>query len=119
MNANRVFLDPDISNEDKIAWFEEHDQSASPDVVFKHQRSPEHQTVINYLIMNTDLIEQLDVTGKSPQQGGGMDVHTPFTYCVSCKAKTETIDPSSFVSKNGRNMMRGTCGICDKRKTSF
>ena len=33
-------------------------------------------------------------------------------YCVKCKKATDTSGVQSFVSKNGRNMKRGTCVIC-------
>ena len=43
-------------------------------------------------------------------------------YCVKCKKKKKTTDTSDVqfvVSKNGRNMKRGTCVICGTTKTQF
>ena len=33
-------------------------------------------------------------------------------YCVKCKKATDTSGIQFAVSKNGRNMKRGTCVIC-------
>ena len=33
-------------------------------------------------------------------------------YCVKCKKATDTSGVQFAVSKNGRNMKRGTCVIC-------
>ena len=38
-------------------------------------------------------------------------------YCVKCKKATDTSDVQFAVSKNGRNMKRGTCVICGTTKT--
>ena len=40
-------------------------------------------------------------------------------YCVKCKRDTGTSSVQYFVSKNGRNMKRGTCVICRTTKTQF
>ena len=40
-------------------------------------------------------------------------------YCVKCKKATDTSDVQFAVSKNGRNMKRGTCVICGTTKTQF
>ena len=40
-------------------------------------------------------------------------------YCVKCKKATDTSDVQFAVSKNGRNMKRGTCVICRTTKTQF
>ena len=40
-------------------------------------------------------------------------------YCVKCKKATDTSNPQYVVSKNGRNMKRGTCIICGATKTQF
>ena len=36
-------------------------------------------------------------------------------YCVKCKKATDTSDVQFVVSRNGRNMKRGTCVILQKR----
>ena len=38
-------------------------------------------------------------------------------YCVKCKKATDNVQ--YVVSKNGRNMKRGTCVICGTTKTQF
>ena len=40
-------------------------------------------------------------------------------YCVKCKKTTDTSNVQYAVSKNGRNMKRGTCVICGTTKTQF
>ena len=40
-------------------------------------------------------------------------------YCVKCKKATDTSNVQYAVSKNGRNMKRGTCVICGTTKTQF
>ena len=40
-------------------------------------------------------------------------------YCVKCKKATDTSNVQFAVSRNGRNMKRGTCVICGTTKTQF
>ena len=40
-------------------------------------------------------------------------------YCVKCKEASEISNVQFAVSKNGRNMKRGTCVICGMTKTLF
>ena len=40
-------------------------------------------------------------------------------YCVKCKKTTDTSNIQYAVSKNDRNMKRGTCVICGTTKTQF
>ena len=40
-------------------------------------------------------------------------------YCIKCKKTTDTSNEQLTVSKNGRNMKRGTCVICGTTKTQF
>ena len=40
-------------------------------------------------------------------------------YCVKCKKATDTSNEQYAVSKNGRNMKRGTCVICGTTKTQL
>ena len=40
-------------------------------------------------------------------------------YCVKCKKTTDTSYVQFVVSRNGRNMKRGTCMICRPTKTQF
>ena len=40
-------------------------------------------------------------------------------YCVKCKKATDTSKCNFALSKNGRNMKRGTCVICETTKTQF
>ena len=40
-------------------------------------------------------------------------------YCIKCKNTTDTSDVQFVVSRNGRNMTRGTCVICETTKTQF
>ena len=37
-------------------------------------------------------------------------------YCLKCKAHTESTDETPFVSKNGRNMIRSKCVVCNGGK---
>ena len=40
-------------------------------------------------------------------------------YCVKCKRNTDTLNLHYAVSKNNRNMLRGTCSVCGKTKNQF
>ena len=40
-------------------------------------------------------------------------------YCVKCKRATDTKDLQNVVTKNGRNMNRGRCTVCNSTKTQF
>ena len=40
-------------------------------------------------------------------------------YCVKCKKAIDISDVQFAVSKNGRNMKRGTCVICGTTKKQF
>ena len=40
-------------------------------------------------------------------------------YCIRCKKITDTSAIQFAISKNGRNMKRGTCSICGITKTQF
>ena len=37
-------------------------------------------------------------------------------YCVKCRKATDTSDIRVVVTRNGRNMKRGTCVICGTTK---
>ena len=41
------------------------------------------------------------------------------TYCVKCKQKTETLNIENVITKNNRNMIKGICTVCGKKKSSF
>ena len=34
------------------------------------------------------------------------------TYCLKCKANTDTIDPKMFRIKNNRLLMQSKCNVC-------
>ena len=34
------------------------------------------------------------------------------TYCLKCKANTDTIDPKMFRTKNNRLLMQSKCNVC-------
>ena len=40
-------------------------------------------------------------------------------YCVKCKRNTDTLDLHYAVSKNNRNMLKGTCSVCGTTKNQF
>ena len=40
-------------------------------------------------------------------------------YCVKCKKATDTSNVQFSISKNGRNMKRGTCVVCGTTTTQF
>ena len=40
-------------------------------------------------------------------------------YCIKCKIITETINPSYSITKNNRNMIKGTCADCGRIKCQF
>ena len=40
-------------------------------------------------------------------------------YCVKCKRNTDTQDLHHAVSKNNRNMLKGTCSVCGTTKNQF
>ena len=40
-------------------------------------------------------------------------------YCVKCKNHTETLNITTFTTRNGRPMWKGICADCGKAKTQF
>ena len=40
-------------------------------------------------------------------------------YCLRCKHKTDTLDGFEVKSRNGRNMIKGTCSVCGTKKSVF
>ena len=40
-------------------------------------------------------------------------------YCVKCKRNTDTLNLHNAVSKNNRNMLKGTCSVCGTTKNQF
>ena len=40
-------------------------------------------------------------------------------YCLKCKIKTDTDDITKTMTKNNRNLIRGTCLICGTNKSVF
>ena len=40
-------------------------------------------------------------------------------YCVKCKRNTDTLNLHHAVSKNNRNMLKGTCSVCGTTKNQF
>ena len=41
------------------------------------------------------------------------------TYCLKCKANTDTIDPKMFRIKNNRLLMQSKCSVCKNNKSKF
>ena len=41
------------------------------------------------------------------------------SYCVSCKTKTDSINPRKVKSKNGQLMEKSNCSICEKNKSKL
>jgi hypothetical protein len=42
-----------------------------------------------------------------------------MSYCVKCKAKTATLNPSHVTTKNHRKLIKGECVVCGIAKSSF
>lgn len=40
-------------------------------------------------------------------------------YCLKCKKKTDTLNLTKTTSKNGRNLLKGECKICNSIKNQF
>ncbi len=40
-------------------------------------------------------------------------------YCVKCRAKTDSTDIHHVITKNNRQMMKGTCTQCGCKKSQF
>ena len=40
-------------------------------------------------------------------------------YCLKCKVKTLTDNAEYVITKNSRNMIKGTCSTCKTRKNQF
>ena len=40
-------------------------------------------------------------------------------YCLKCKKKTNTLNMISTTTKNGKSMVKGTCEVCNKKKSIF
>jgi hypothetical protein len=41
------------------------------------------------------------------------------SYCVRCKRKTPDVNPRVVTTKNGKKLMKSTCGVCGAKKSSF
>ena len=41
------------------------------------------------------------------------------TYCVKCRAKTESVDVQQVVMKNGRDAISSSCFACGTKKFSI
>ena len=41
------------------------------------------------------------------------------TYCVSCREKTDNLNPKIFKTKNGRLIMQSRCPDCGFKKSRF
>ena len=41
------------------------------------------------------------------------------TYCLKCKAKTDSIDPKMFKTKSNRLLMQSKCSVCGTKKSRF
>ena len=41
------------------------------------------------------------------------------TYCLKCKANTDSIDPKMFKTKNNRLLMQSKCSVCKNKKSRF
>ena len=41
------------------------------------------------------------------------------TYCVKCRAKTDSVDVQQVVMKNGRNGISSSCSACGTKKFSI
>ncbi len=42
-----------------------------------------------------------------------------LSYCVKCRTKTPSQNPSMSMAKNGRPMVKSTCSRCGTSKSSF
>ncbi len=40
-------------------------------------------------------------------------------YCIKCKQKTKTKKETEAKSKNGRDLIKGLCGVCGRKKNLF
>lgn len=73
---------------------------------------------------NTLFIERIPIEAAPPQSvpekssehtqeaGDTAQSRAVLAYCVKCKKKTEMLNASAFVMKNGRPAVRGVCAIC-------
>ena len=41
------------------------------------------------------------------------------TYCLTCKANTDNIDPKMFKTKNNRLLMQSKSSVCKNKKSRF
>lgn len=41
------------------------------------------------------------------------------SFCIHCKEHTQTLNPSEHITSNGRKILKGTCGVCGKKKAMF
>ena len=40
-------------------------------------------------------------------------------YCVKCKTKTSSLKSVYVLSEKGRKMLKATCSVCGKNKSTF
>ena len=40
-------------------------------------------------------------------------------YCVKCRASSNDVNPVQTTTKNGRIMIKSTCGTCGSKKCQF
>lgn len=51
---------------------------------------------------------------SAPAASSGSEI-----YCLKCKAKTGTSNPSKHTTSNGRHMVKGVCEKCGCKKSKF
>ena len=42
-----------------------------------------------------------------------------LSYCLKCRKNTESTNPKSTRTKNGRIMLLSKCAVCDNKKSKF
>ena len=42
-----------------------------------------------------------------------------LSYCLKCKKNTESINPKTFSTNNGKTMILSKCAICGSKKLKF
>ena len=112
---DQVFLDPNLTEQEKVVYFRDNNTTPSPSLVLEKKRDPNFQRVSTWLLLNTDMMNEIEDLKNDMKTGAGQNKKS---HCLCCKTKTISKDIKPFTAKNGRQMIRSTCTQCGKGKCS-
>lgn len=69
---DRVFLDPNLTQRQKIVYFRDNDITPSPILVLDRKRDPNFQNVSSWLLLNTNMMNQIEDLQNDMKTGGAI-----------------------------------------------